>query len=137
MSRTRRPRTVRCGDSGSTSFGVPGAILRVHADTLSPLLAGVLDAELPVLMNSGTIITAPKDLRAGEVVLRYAPLPQLHLSGYVWPELPERIAGSPYLWTERLGSGRVIAFAGDPNWRDMYRGLLPIFANAVFLGGSY
>ena len=51
--------------------------------------------------------------------------------------MPARIAGSPYLWTERVGQGRVIAFAGDPNFRDMWRGLLPIFANSVLLGGSF
>lgn len=136
--RVRRD-TVRADSAGGAPLPAQGtgAILRVHADTLSPLLAGVHQSELAVLMNSGTVIEAPKDLRAGEVVLRYAPQPQLRLAGYLWPEMPERLAGTPYLWTERLGSGRLIAFTGDPNWRDMYRGLLPVFANAVLLGGSY
>jgi len=48
-----------------------------------------------------------------------------------------RHAGAPYLWTERAGRGRVIAFAGDPNFRDLWHGLLPVFANAVFLGGTF
>jgi hypothetical protein len=30
----------------------------------------------------------------------------------------------------------VIGFAGDPNFRDPFRGLLPLFANAVLLGPS-
>jgi len=140
LSRFRvRRDTVRADSASGAPLAarVPGAILRVHADTLSPLLAGVNQAELPVLMNGATIYTSPKDLRAGEVVLRYAPVAQLRLSGYLWPEVPERVAGSPYLFTERLGSGRVIAFAGDPNFRDMWRGLLPVFANAVLLGNSY
>ena len=140
LSRFRvRRDTVRADSAGGAPLParVPGAILRVHADTLSPLLAGVNQAELPVLMNGATIYTAPKDLRAGEVVLRYAPVDQLRLSGYLWPEVPARVAGSPYLFTERIGSGRVIAFTADPNFRDMWRGLLPVFANAVLLGGSY
>jgi hypothetical protein len=36
-----------------------------------------------------------------------------------------------------VGSGRIISFAGDPNFRDMWRGMLPLFANAVLLGGSF
>jgi hypothetical protein len=42
-----------------------------------------------------------------------------------------------YLWTERVGRGRVVGFAGDPNFRDLNRGLLPVFANAVYFGASY
>ena len=28
-------------------------------------------------------------------------------------------------------------WAGDPNFRDMWRGLLPLFANAIFLGPNF
>ena len=48
-----------------------------------------------------------------------------------------RVGGAPWLWTERVGQGRVIGFAGDPNYRDQWRGQLALFANAVFLGGSF
>jgi hypothetical protein len=131
--------TTRADSTGGAPLpgGVPGAIVRAGIDTLSPLLAGVSESEIPVLMNSDRVYTVPRDLRAGEAVIRYADQPRLRLSGYLWPEMPARIAGSPYLWTENAGRGRVIGFAGDPNFRDMWRGLLPIFANAVFLGGSY
>jgi hypothetical protein len=40
-------------------------------------------------------------------------------------------------WPERAGRGRVIGFAGDPNFRDLWPGLLPVFANAVLLGASF
>jgi hypothetical protein len=115
---------------------VPGAIVRTRGDTLSWLLAGVTTRDVPVLVNSDRIFVAPRDLRAGEVVLRYAPLDQLRIAGYLWPEVPERLAETPWLWTERVGSGRIIGFAGDPNFRDLWRGLLPVFANAVLLGPS-
>ncbi len=116
---------------------VPGAIVRATADTLSPLLAGVGETEFPVLVFTDRIYTVPKDLRAGEAVVRYADERRLRLAGYLWPEVPGRLAASPYLWTERVGRGRVIGFADDPNFRDQWRGLLPLFANAVFLGPSY
>ncbi|HEX5831565.1 MAG TPA: hypothetical protein VFY16_11325, partial [Gemmatimonadaceae bacterium] len=136
--RVRRDTTRADGEPGAPlPAQVPGAIVRATTDTLSPLLAGVRDAELPVLVASDRIYTAPRDLRPGEVVVRYAPQPRLRLSGYLWPEVPARLAESPYLWTERVGRGRVIAFAGDPNFRDLWRGLQPLFGNAVLLGGSF
>ncbi len=113
---------------------VPGAILRVEADVPSPLLAGIRQSEIPVPLFGSTVYEAPSDVRPGEVVLRIAPEDRLRLAGYMWPEVPERLAGAPWLWTERVGSGRVIGFAADPNFRGMWRGLLPLFANAVFLG---
>jgi len=140
LARLRMRRdTVRADSTGGAPLpaSVPGAIVRALPDTLSPLLAGIRDADIPVLVNSDRIYEAPRDLRPGEVVLRYAPVDRLRLAGYLWPEVPERLAETPYLWTERVGRGRVIGFAGDPNFRDQWRGLLPVFANAVFLGGSF
>jgi hypothetical protein len=135
--RARRD-TVRADSAGGAALpaDIPGAIVRLTGDTLSALLAGVRSADLPAMANSGRIYTVPKDLRAGEAVLRYAPAARLRLAGYLWPEVPARLAESPYLWTESVGRGRVIGFAGDPLFRDMWRGLLPVFANAVFLGPS-
>jgi hypothetical protein len=115
---------------------VPGAIVRVVADTLSPLLAGVVEREFPGYIFSDRVFSFPKDVRAGESVLRYAPEPRLRIAGYLWPEVPARLGDSPFLWTESVGRGRIISFAVDPNFRDMWRGLLPLFANAVMLGPS-
>ena len=140
LSRLRLRRdSARADSAGGAPLpaDVPGAILRGHGDTLSPLLAGVRTPDIPVLLFSDRIYAVPRDLRAGEAVIRYATEPRLRLAGYMWPEVPARVAGSPYLWTERVGRGRVIGFAGDPNFRDMWRGLLPIFANAIFLGASF
>ncbi|MGH7711629.1 MAG: hypothetical protein ACREOG_10105, partial [Gemmatimonadaceae bacterium] len=116
---------------------VPGAIARVIGDTLSPLMAGVFDPEFAALVNSDRVYTVPKDLRAGEAVVRYAAEPRVRLAGYFWPEMPARLALSPVVWTERVGRGRVIAFAGDPVFRDQWRGTYTIFANAVLLGASF
>jgi hypothetical protein len=135
--RVRRD-TVRADSTGGAPLAarVPGAIARTTGDTLSPILAGV-EAEVPVLVFTGTILEAPRTLQAQQVVLRFAPRDRLRLAGYLWPEVPERLAESPYLFTERVGAGRVIGFAGEPNFRDMWRGLLPVFGNAVLLGASF
>jgi hypothetical protein len=135
--RTRQETERPDGEPGAPlPASVPGAIARAEADTLSPLLSGVHGIEIPVPLFGSTVYEAPADVRPGEVVLRLGDPDRLRLAGYLWPEVPDRVAGMPYLWTERLGSGRVVAFAGDPNFRGMWRGLLPVFANAVFLAGS-
>jgi len=88
-------------------------------------------------VNSDRVFTIPKDLSAGEAVIRYSPAARVRLSGYFWPESADKLALTPYLWTERVGRGRVIAFAQDPVYRDMFRGQLPLFANAIFLGATF
>ncbi|MFP4623988.1 MAG: M14 family zinc carboxypeptidase, partial [Gemmatimonadota bacterium] len=132
-----RADTVRDAQGHPVHASVPGAIVRAVGDTLSPLLAGVHDLELPVMLSGSRVYEAPDDAGPGEVVLHYADADRLRLAGYLWPEAPDRVAGSPALWTERVGGGRVIAFSGDPNFRMLWRGLLPVFANAVFLGGTF
>lgn len=137
LSRLRvRRDTVRADSAGGAPLPafVPGAIARATVDTLSPLLAGIASPEMPVPAIGGTIFAVPNDLRAGEAPVRYAPIDRLRLAGYLWPEVPGRLAGAPYLWSESVGQGRLIAFAADPNFRDLWRGLLAVFANAVFLG---
>lgn len=136
--RVRRDST-RADSAGGAPLpaNLPGIIARATIDTLSPLLAGVNEAEIPVFANSDRVLTVPKDLRAGEAIVRFAPQARVRLAGYFWPEMPERVALSPWLWTERVGRGRVIAFAHDLNFRDLFRGLLPIFGNSVLLGGTF
>jgi hypothetical protein len=135
--RAREAEPTEDGMGAPLPASVPGAILRARADTLSPLLAGVGQSELPVLMRGSTVYEAPADFRPGEIVVRYVDEDRLRLAGYLWPEVPARVAESPYVWTERMGSGRVIGFADDPNFRGMLRSMLPLFANAVFLGGTF
>ncbi|MGK7311494.1 MAG: M14 family zinc carboxypeptidase [Candidatus Longimicrobiales bacterium M2_2A_002] len=118
-------------------MSVPGAIVRAAVDTLSPLTAGIRETEIPIMLSGDRVYRAPADVGPREVAVRYVEGDRLRLSGYLWPEVPERVAGMPFLWSERLGSGRVIAFAGDPNFRALWRGLLPLFANAVFLGSTF
>ncbi|MGQ0814452.1 MAG: M14 family zinc carboxypeptidase [Gemmatimonadota bacterium] len=136
--RARRDTTRADNQPGAAlPAAVPGAIVRLRVDTLSMLTAGIDENEIAGLIFSDRVYRTPNDVRPGEVVLRYAPQNRLRIAGYLWPEVPARLADSPYLWTERVGSGRVIAFASDPNFRDMWRGMLPLFANAVLLGGSF
>jgi hypothetical protein len=140
LVRTRVKRdSARADSTGGAPLpgGLAGVIARATVDSLSPITAGILSREIPVFANGGTVFTIPRDLSAGEALIRFAPAERVKLSGYYWPESAAKIAGSPYLWTERAGRGRVILFAQDPVYRDQQRGTLQIFANAVLLGGTY
>jgi hypothetical protein len=138
LSRLRvRRDSARADGTAPLPVDIPGAILRAQSDTLSPLLAGLREEEIPVQLDGERFLVAPRDRRPGEMVLRYAPAARVRVSGYLWPEAADRLAGTPYLWTETVGSGRVIAFAGDPNFRALWRGLEGLFANAVLLAKSF
>lgn len=139
LSRLRPYRAPRdtAAEGAPLPVNVPGAALRAVADTLSPLLAGVDERELAVMVSGSSVLDVPGDVRPGELVLGLAERDRLRISGYLWPEAWDRLAGAPWLWTERVGQGRVISFAGDPNYRDLWRGLFPVFSNAVLLGGSF
>lgn len=116
---------------------VPGAILRAELDPEAWLAAGT-SAELPVLARSARIYLPPAGPADSDrrVVARYAPKDRLRLSGHLWPESQDRLPGAVFLYEERVGAGRVIAFAEDPSFRAYWRGSDRLFLNAVVLGPS-
>jgi hypothetical protein len=124
-------------DEGPQPFDVPGAILRAELDPEMWLAAGV-GGELPVLVDSTRVLLPPAGpAQSGRrVVARYAPADRLRLSGHLWPESRERLPGAVFLYEERVGRGRVIAFAEDPSFRGFWRGSDRLFLNAVVLGPS-
>jgi hypothetical protein len=116
---------------------VPGAILKVTLDEHSWLSAGYDVKELASLVDSDRIYLMPegppstRQRAAG----RYARA-GLRLSGHVWPETLARLPDTVFAYEERVGAGRVIAFAEDPNFRAFWRGANRLFLNAVILGPS-
>ena len=66
--------------------------------------------------------------------MRLAGADGLRLSGLLWPEARERLAGSAYATVERLGHGQIIMFACDPTYRAWLAGSQRLFLNAVILG---
>ena len=118
-------------------FGVPGAIFRVELDPGHWLSAGY-DGELPVLVGSNRIYLAPEGPPSNRkrVAARYPTEGSIKLSGHAWDESLERLAGSVFAYEERVGRGRVIAFAEDLNFRAYWRGADRLFLNAVVLGPS-
>ncbi len=111
---------------------VPGAILRVVLDDDHWLSAGT-DGEIGVLVE-GSRVFRPLTLDDGTNVGRYGELDDLVLSGVVWEEARPQLASKAYLMHESVGSGQIIAFAEDPNYRAYTEATQLLFINAVVLG---
>ena len=56
------------------------------------------------------------------------------LSGYVNEQNLQRIKNSAVVVVSGQGSGRVICFADNPNFRGFWYGTNRLFANAIFFG---
>lgn len=121
----------------ATHYDVPGAVFRAELDRRHWLSAGYGAAELPVLVDSDRLYLAPDQPPSTRrhVVAAYAASRPL-MAGHAWPETLERIPGAVFVYEERVGSGRVIVFAEEPNFRAYHRGLNRLFLNAVILGPS-
>jgi len=59
---------------------------------------------------------------------------RLRMSGLLWPEAADRLANAAYVTRESVGTGELILFASDPNFRGAALGTSRIFANAIVLG---
>ena len=117
-------------DEGPES--VPGAILRTLLDTEHWLASGT-DGEIGVLVQGNRVFT-PMTLDNGTNVGRYAELDDLVLSGIVWDEARPPLANKAFLMYESYGSGQIVAFAEDPNYRAYTEATELLFMNAVLLG---
>lgn len=121
---------------GAQRFSVPGAFFRGEMDPESWLTAGYHE-EMPLLVNSNRIYLPPtgSPSAARRVAATYA-MDEPLLTGHVWPESMERLPGAVFAYEQRVGRGRVIAFAEDVNFRAHWRGTNRLFLNAVVLGPS-
>jgi hypothetical protein len=111
---------------------VPGAILRAVLDTTHWLASGT-DGELGVLVEGSRVFT-PVTLDEGTNVGRYGGLDGLVLSGTVWEEARPQLAHKAFLVHQPTGSGQIVAFAEDPNYRAYTEATQLLFINAVLLG---
>jgi hypothetical protein len=79
-------------------------------------------------------VFSPITLDDGTNVGRYGELDDLVLSGIVWEEAQPQLASKAFLIHEPRGSGQIIAFAEDPNYRAYSEATQLLFMNAVLLG---
>ncbi|MGI9551043.1 MAG: M14 metallopeptidase family protein [Aurantibacter sp.] len=114
---------------GKESVG--GVILRADLDITHPLAFGYHDKSIPIYKNN-TVWIKPSQ-NEYSTVAKYANDP--HIDGFITKKnTEENLKPSASLIVSKLGSGRVILFADNPNFRGSWYGTNRLFLNALFLG---
>lgn len=110
---------------------VGGVIFKVDLDVTHPLAFGYHDTSIPVYKNNTVWIQPSKNAYA--TVAKYAKNP--HIDGFITKEnTEEKLKPSASLIVSKVGSGRVVLFADNPNFRGSWYGTNRLFLNALFLG---
>ena len=125
----RKPFVDARENLGKESVG--GVILKVDIDTTHPLAFGYHDNAIPVYKNNTVWMAPSKNEYA--TVGKYAESP--HIDGFITKKnMEENLKPSASLVVSKVGSGRVILFADNPNFRGSWYGTNRLFLNALFLG---
>ncbi len=116
---------------GKESVG--GAIFKVDLDITHPLAFGYTDTSIPVYKNNSVWLAPSKNEYA--TVGKYAKNP--HIDGFITKKnMEENLKPSASLLVSKLGGGRVVLFADNPNFRGSWYGTNRLFLNALFLGNK-
>ena len=113
---------------GAKALG--GSIFRVDLDTTHPIGFGFTNRKLSVYKNSLTFLQTSTNPYA--TVAQYATEPLV--GGYVHPSTMKKIKGSASILVGAEGTGRVVMFADEPNFRGTWYGTNKLFLNALFYG---
>jgi hypothetical protein len=113
---------------GAKSLG--GSIFQADLDTTNPVGFGFGQRKISVYKNSQTYLL-PSASPYGTVA-KYTENPLI--GGYLHPRSLEKVKKSAPILVGNEGSGRVIMFADDPNFRGIWYGTNKLFLNALFFG---
>ncbi len=117
------------GTLGKQSIG--GAIFNVDLDITHPLAYGYYDKILPVYKKNKVFLSPSKNRFS--TVVKYTKKP--HVDGYVTQaNIDNYITKSAAIIVSRIGKGRVVLFADNPNFRGAWYGTNKLFMNAIFFG---
>jgi len=112
---------------------VGGAIFRVNLDITNPLAFGYHKKTLPVYRNSNVWLAPSKNPYA--TVAKYTKNP--HIDGFITKKnLNTYLKKSASIIESKVGNGRVIMFADNPNFRGAWYGTNKLFFNALFFGSQ-
>ncbi|MCB0687083.1 MAG: hypothetical protein KDC53_11175, partial [Saprospiraceae bacterium] len=112
---------------------VGGAIFKVDLDLTHPLAFGYYQKQIPVYRNS-TVWLAPSK-NPYSTVAKYTDDP--HMDGFITDKnLNEFLKPSASIIVGKVGQGRAIMFADNPNFRGSWYGTNKLFFNALFLGSQ-
>ncbi|MDA8904165.1 zinc carboxypeptidase, partial [bacterium] len=112
---------------------IGGAILNINLDLTHPLAFGYRDSSIPVYKNNNVFIKKTQDHYSSVGIYSKDP----HIDGYISEKnLKNNFKNSASLIVSKLGLGRVILFADNPNFRGSWYGTNKLFLNAIFYGNN-
>ena len=112
---------------------IGGVILKADLDLTHPLAFGYNDTSIPVYKNNNVFINKTKDDYSSVAIYSK----DFHIDGYISESnRKDYIPGSASLIVSKIGSGRVVIFADNPNFRGSWYGTNKLFLNALFLGSN-
>ncbi|QTN19363.1 zinc carboxypeptidase [Brevundimonas sp. AJA228-03] len=120
---------------GGPPDSVAGALLRAEVDPEHWLSVGMASS-VNVLVQGGDIYS-PLTRGQGTNVVRFSGPDDLVQSGQIWEQNRRQLAFKPFVMSESLGSGQLVAFTQDPTVRGYLEGLKPLLINAIFLGPAH
>lgn len=117
-------------DSLRTRERIAGVITEVDLDISHPVGFGYERRQLPVWRSHNRFL--PPSENPYSTVARYAEEPRM--SGYLSDDNQQKLAGSAAVLADRYGSGSVLLFMDNPNFRGFWYGTNRMFFNALFFG---
>ncbi|MCB0374442.1 MAG: zinc carboxypeptidase [Sinomicrobium sp.] len=107
-----------------------GAIFEARTDRSHPINFGYKNTRLPLFRDTNIFITPHKQSYNNPVQYTGNPL----LSGYISEENLEQLKSSVPFQVQSLGSGKVVVFTDNTNFRAFWYGTNKLLMNAVFFG---
>jgi hypothetical protein len=115
------------------TVAVPGAILAATPDPNHYLTFGYV-SKAAVLVRSNLAFESDPELATP---FRLAPAGDLRLAGFAYDDSLDRLAGTPFVIVDRIGSGKIVLFLEDPNFRVYWFGMHRLFLNSLLLAPSF
>jgi hypothetical protein len=117
-------------DNASGAKVTGGAIFNVKLDITHPIGYGYEKTEMFTFRSGNQFLLPSENPYANPQVYTDNPL----ASGYVYPYNLEQMKNSAAIRVSSQGSGRVIGFVDNPNFRAFWFGTNKLFMNAIFFG---
>lgn len=115
---------------GAKAMG--GSIFQTDLDTTHPVGFGFTNRKVSVYRNGLTFLQPSTNPYS--TVSQYTADPLI--GGYIHPSTLKKVKNSASIVVGAEGSGRVIMFTDDPNFRGTWYGTNKLFLNAIFYGGN-
>lgn len=114
------------------SQSIPGSIFRARLDRTHPVAFG-LGEEIALFRTNEIALELSANPGANVAIYSDDPL----LSGYSPESKVEILKGTPAVVARKVGSGAIVLFLDDPNFRAFWYGTNSLFLNAVFFGRAF